>query len=299
MAEYSIKELEELSGIKAHTIRIWEKRYGIVAPRRTSTNIRLYSDDDLKKIIKVSLLNNQGVKISRIARLSPQELSVQVTEIGEKQAEPGIHIDRLVVAMVDLDEEDFERILNELIRRFGFERTMLDFVYPFLEKIGILWLTGHITPVQEHFITLLLRQKLLVAIDALALAPRSAPRVILFLPDEELHELGLMFSYYLVKKSGFRAYYMGQRVPYQDVQWFCRNQSPVAMITNITTSPAPGFVEPYLHRLCQEHPSVQVLAAGHQLAKMALKIPKNLHILQSPGHLKEILQTLLPSRSPK
>ena len=292
MAEYSIKELEELSGIKAHTIRIWEKRYGIVSPRRTDTNIRLYSDNDLKKIIKVSLLNNQGIKISRIAQLNPDELSLKVSEISEKQSAPEIHIDRLVVAMVDLDEEAFELIINELIRRFGFEQALLDIIYPFLNKIGVLWLTGHITPVQEHFITLLLRQKMLVAIDGLPLPSKTAPRVILFLPDEELHELGLLFSYYLVKKAGFLAYYMGQRVPYEDVLWFCRNRGPVAVLTHITTSPPPGFVEPYLQKLCQDNPTISVLAAGPQLAKMALKIPKNLHILQSPDQLKEILRGL-------
>ncbi len=277
MAQYSIKELEELSGIKAHTIRIWEKRYRIISPLRTATNIRYYSDDDLKKIITISLLNSHGVKISKIATLSPAELVKRVTALSETQQAPEVHIDRLVMAMVDLDEEIFESILNELIHRFGFEKTVLDMVYPFLEKIGLLWLTGNITPLQEHFITNLMRQKMLVAIDALPLAPKSSPRIILFLPDDELHELGLLFNYYIVKKAGFRAYYMGQRVPYQDVHWFCENHYPVAMITSITTSPAPGFVEPYLNKLCKEHPKVTVLAAGYNLKKIALKIPKNLH----------------------
>ncbi len=292
MARYSIKELEELSGIKAHTIRIWEKRYGIVLPSRTASNIRTYSDDDLKKIITVSLLNNHGVKISKIASLSPVEMANRVTELSQHENSPELHIDRLVVAMVDLDEETFEGILNELIVRFGFESAILDIVYPFLEKIGVLWLTGNITPLQEHFITNLLRQKMLVAIDRLPLSTKAAPRVILFLPDEELHELGLLFSYYQVKKAGFRSYYMGQRVPYQDVCWFCEHHKPVAMITAITTSPSPAFVEPYLHRICKDHPTVTVLAGGHQLKKMALRIPQNLHIIEDARHLKTLLQGL-------
>ncbi|MBL7846820.1 MAG: MerR family transcriptional regulator [Cyclobacteriaceae bacterium] len=292
MARYSIKELEELSGIKAHTIRIWEKRYGIVLPSRTASNIRTYSDDDLKKIITVSLLNNHGVKISKIASLSPAEMANRVTELSQHENSPELHIDRLVVAMVDLDEEKFEGILNELIARFGFESAILEIVYPFLEKIGVLWLTGNITPLQEHFITNLLRQKMLVAIDGLPLATKAAPRVILFLPDEELHELGLLFSYYQVKKAGFRSYYMGQRVPYQDVCWFCEHHKPVAMITAITTSPSPAFVEPYLHRICKDHPAVTVLAGGHQLKKMALRIPQNLHIIEDARHLKTLLQGL-------
>lgn len=292
MARYSIKELEELSGIKAHTIRIWEKRYGIVSPQRTSTNIRYYSDDDLKKIITVSLLNNQGIKISHIARLPMEEMNRQLSQLSTAEASPEFHMDRLVMAMVDLDEAQFEKTVNELIHRFGFEKAILDIVYPFLAKIGILWLTGNISPLQEHFISNLLRQKILVAVDGLPPAPKTAPAVLLFLPDDELHELGLLFSYYLAKKAGFRTYYMGQRVPYDNVHWFCENHHPVAMITNITTSPAPHFVEPYLERLCQEHPQVMVLAAGSILSKIALKIPKNLRILEDPNHLKTLLGTL-------
>src|SRR5688572_6239877 len=119
MGKYSIKELEQLSGIKAHTIRIWEKRYNIIAPQRTRTNIRFYSDSDLKKIINVSLLNNHGVKISRIAEMSPEGINNKIIELSEAETEVGIHVDQLVVAMVDMDEEQFEAILSKLIRKFG------------------------------------------------------------------------------------------------------------------------------------------------------------------------------------
>ena len=292
MSQYSIKELEELSGIKAHTIRIWEKRYGIVSPHRTPTNIRYYSDDDLKKIITISQLNSHGVKISKIAKLSQEELISQMTELSKNQTDSQLHIDRLVVAMIDLDEENFESILNDLIRQFGLEKAILEVAYPFLEKIGVLWLTGNINPVQEHFITNLLRQKILVAIDGLALAKKGSPSILLFLPDEELHELGLLFYYYIAKKSGYRAFYMGQRVPDQDVRWFCQNHKPMAMITAITTSPAPRFVEGYLQRLCAENPAVTVLATGHVLRQIALKIPSNLHIFENALQLKPLLEAI-------
>lgn len=292
MAQYSIKELEELSGIRAHTIRIWEKRYAILSPDRTSTNIRLYSDEDLKKVITVSLLNQNGLKISKIAKLTSEELSKRISQLSESQVTPAFHIDRLVMAMVDLDEEKFESTLGELIERFGFEPAILRIVYPFLEKIGILWLTDNITPLQEHFISNLLRQKILVAIDQLPLAPRTAPKVLLFLPPDEMHELGLLFNYYLVKKDGFRGYYMGQRVPDADVRWFCLHHKPVALVTNITTSPGPHFVEPYLQNLCLENPNITVLAGGPQPRKMALKIPKNLHIVENTNQFQSLLQGL-------
>lgn len=292
MAQYSIKELEELSGIKAHTIRIWEKRYGLLSPRRTTTNIRQYSDEDLKRVMNVSLLNNQGIRISKIASLSPEDLSNRVTEISRTQSRPEVHIERLIVSMIDLDEESLHRLLNELIHRFGFEKAVLDIIYPFLQRIGVLWLTGHITPIQEHFISNLLRQKILVAIDQLPVASKKAQKVILFLPEGELHELGLLFSYYLTKKAGFRSYYMGQSVPDADVKWFCRNEKPLAMITNITVSPVQGFVERYVVKLCKENPGIKVMVGGPHLKKMALKIPSNLLILQDAHHLKTLLSNL-------
>jgi DNA-binding transcriptional MerR regulator len=294
MSRYSIKELEELSGIKAHTIRIWEKRYKIISPSRTASNIRFYSDDDLKKIITISLLNSHGVKISKIASLSPGELASRVIDLSSNEGSSEVHIDRLVVAMIDLDEANFETIVNDLIRRLGFEKVILQIVYPFLEKIGILWLTGNITPVQEHFISNLLRQKILVAIDTLPIASKNNPSILLFLSDDELHELGLLFYYYIVKKEGFRAFYMGQRVPYQDIRWFCKNQTPKAMITSITTSPSAGFVQDYLNKLCGENPKVMVLAAGQLLRKIALKIPSNLHIFDQIDQLRSHLETLRP-----
>lgn len=292
MAQYSIKELESLSGIKAHTIRIWEKRYRIVSPNRSATNIRSYSDDDLKKIMTVSLLNSHGIKISKIASLSSTEMASRVSDLSNRSTSTEVHIDRLVVAMVDLDEEVFENIINELISKHGLEYTIIEVAYPFLEKIGVLWLTGNISPVQEHFISNLLRQKILVAIDGLSIPKKTSDPVLMFLPEEELHEIGLLFCHYIVRKAGYRTYYMGQQVPYPDIQWFCKHYRPVAMITSITTSPNPQFVERYLSRLCADHRHVTILASGRLLQKIALKFPPNLQIFESTAQLKSLLKQL-------
>jgi DNA-binding transcriptional MerR regulator len=165
MGKYSIKELEQLSGIKAHTIRIWEKRHKLIEPQRTDTNIRFYSDEDLKKIINVSLLNNNGVKISKIAGMSFEDMTKKILEMSESKSEATVFIDQLVIAMVDMEEDRFEKILSTLILRFGFERSVIEVIYPFLEKIGVLWQTKNINPAQEHFISNLIRQKIIVAID--------------------------------------------------------------------------------------------------------------------------------------
>ncbi len=290
MGQYSIKELEKLSGIKAHTIRIWEKRHNIVSPQRTNTNIRYYSDDDLKKIINVSVLNNNGVKISKIADLSPEEILKKVAALSDVVVNTRVHIDRLIVAMVDLDEPYFENVLEEIVGRIGFERTITEVVYPFLEKIGLLWQTGNISPAQEHFISNLIRQKVITAIDGLPIPAANRPGVILFLPEGELHELALLFYHYVVRKENLRTFYLGQTVPLKDVTSICETFKPGFILTSITSSPSPQSVQGYLNRLCQECGSATILATGSVLRKTALKMPKNLHLFSNVRELRAQLK---------
>ncbi|HMG91045.1 MAG TPA: MerR family transcriptional regulator, partial [Chryseolinea sp.] len=243
MGKYSIKELEQLSGIKAHTIRIWEKRYRIITPERTSTNIRFYSDQDLKKIINVSLLNSHGVKISKIAVMSVGEISHKILDISEAKPEADIYIDQLVVAMVDLDEEQFEKILTSLVNKFGFERSITEVVYAFMEKIGILWQTGTITPAHEHFISNLIRQRLITSIASLPLPPKKAKKAILFLPEGELHEIGLLFYNYITRSKGFKTFYLGQSVPHEDLRTVYKIHQPDILITSMVSFPSPKQFE--------------------------------------------------------
>jgi DNA-binding transcriptional MerR regulator len=160
MADYSIKDLEKVTGIKAHTIRIWEKRYAIVQPSRSDTNIRSYSDEDLKKLLNISLLNRNGMKISKLAKLSNSELQNKVMDLAEKPEDSDTKIEALLMAMIDLNEEDFQLTLNAAIDKFGFEKAFLNVVRPFLNKAGILWITGTINPAQEHFVSNMIRQKI-------------------------------------------------------------------------------------------------------------------------------------------
>lgn len=266
MGQYSIKELEQLSGIKAHTIRIWEKRHKIIEPSRTATNIRYYSDLDLKKIINVSLLNTYGIKISKIADMSLDDMNKKVLEISELQNDKGVHIDQMVIAMIDMEEELFEKILNNLILRFGFEQTITEIIYPFLEKIGILWQTQNITPAHEHFISNLIRQKIVVAIDGLPIPPKTQKKILLFLPEGEMHELGLLFYHFLIRKAGYRTYYLGQNVPHEDLISVYKVHQPDFMLTSITSTP-PVPIEKYLERLANEFGETKILASGYQVQK--------------------------------
>jgi MerR family transcriptional regulator, light-induced transcriptional regulator len=266
MGQYSIKELEQLSGIKAHTIRIWEKRHKIIEPSRTATNIRYYSDLDLKKIINVSLLNTYGIKISKIADMSFDDMNKKVLELSELQNDKGVHIDQMVIAMIDMEEELFEKIINNLILRFGFEKTITEIIYPFLEKIGILWQTQNITPAHEHFISNLIRQKIIVAIDGLPIPPKTSKKILLFLPEGEMHELGLLFYHFLIRKSGYRTYYLGQNVPHEDLISVYKVHQPDFMLTSITSTLSIP-IEKYLEWLANDFAQTKILASGYQLQK--------------------------------
>lgn len=288
MGKYSIKELEQLSGIKAHTIRIWEKRHNIIQPSRTTTNIRFYSDDDLKKIINVSLLNNNGIKISRIADMTLAEMNRKVLEISEIKSDTSVYIDQLILAMIDMEEEAFEKILNTIILRYGFERTVTEIIYPYLEKIGILWQAQNITPAHEHFISNLIRQKIIVAIDGLPLPPKTARKIVLFLPEGEMHELGLLFNHYLARLLGYRTYYLGQNVPHEDLINVVETHQPELLITAII-SPMKN-IEQYFEKLSHDFPTGRIFASGMQTISLKDLTIKNIRFFSTAFGLKALLQ---------
>jgi MerR family transcriptional regulator, light-induced transcriptional regulator len=288
MGKYSIKDLEKLSGIKAHTIRIWEKRHRLIKPERTDTNIRFYDDDDLKKIINVALLNNNGIKISRIAGMSPAEINQKVMELSTSQGEMTVHIDQLVITMVELDEEKFEKTLAGLILRFGFERTVVEIIYPFLEKIGVLWQTQHISPAQEHFISNLIRQKIIVAIDGLPFSPIDAKRIMLFLPENELHEIGLLFTQYMVRKAGCRTFYLGQTVPYNDLKSIYEVYQPDILITAFISAISKESISDYVARLSHDFNKSTILLTGNQVQHYHYPHP-NIHLLRKISDLDRFI----------
>ncbi|AKQ45994.1 hypothetical protein TH63_10605 [Rufibacter radiotolerans] len=270
MAYYSIKELEHLSGIKAHTLRIWEQRYNLLQPKRTDTNIRYYDDADLKNLLNVALLYQEGYKISKIAQLPPTEIAQEVmkltdTDLGQEQ-----FINQLIVAMVELDEVLFERVLHRAILQLGFPVSVRQVVYPFLYKIGMLWQTANITPAHEHFMSQLIRQKMLVAIDGLPIpSGKKSPRVILFLPEGELHELSLLFAHYLLRSAGFSTLYLGQHLPLADLVRAAQQYQPAYLFSVLTTPVLKVSVLEYLKQLSEEVSAQEVLVCGAQLNSYA------------------------------
>ncbi|MCA1763172.1 MAG: MerR family transcriptional regulator [Cryomorphaceae bacterium] len=260
MSRYTIKDVERLSGIKAHTLRIWEKRYGIIEPKRTDTNIRYYTNEELKKILNIAILNNYGVKISKIVGLTTKQLHQKVLEIGNENVTENIQIESLVIAMVEIDEARFEKILANCTLRLGFEQTILKIVYPFFRKVGILWQAGAINPAQEHFISNLIRQKMIVAIDGQSMMEKSdAKRFLLFLPEGELHELGLLFYNYIIQKAGHRVVYLGQSVPIADVA-AVHKQNPVDyIVTSSLATVTDDGINGFLTEMLREFPEIPIV----------------------------------------
>lgn len=292
--KYSIRDLEHLTGIKAHTLRIWEKRYGIVTPKRTPTNIRYYTDDDLKKLLNISILNRNGYKISSIVNLDPEDLSKKIVSLSKQSVDGDNSIENLIMSMIEIDEAKFEKILSNLIINIGFEETFLKIIIPFFEKIGILWQVGAINPGQEHFITNLIRQKIIVAIDSLFRPANliNQKTFLLYLPEGELHEIGLLFYSYLIQKRGHKVIYLGQMVPFNDVLEVAEKQNPDAFLMLFTTNLQSINIEEHLNELHQKYPETHILTGGCQFKINTIKVPPKTIVLEDLNKFKEELHRI-------
>lgn len=294
MANYSIKELENLSGIKAHTIRIWEKRYNLIEPSRTDTNIRYYCDKDLKRLLNVAILNRQGIKISEIAKLKDDELAERVVNMATDTGDAERNIEQLVIAMIDMDELKFDRILSRYIMNKGFENAVVKVFFPFFERIGILWQTGSINPAHEHFVSNLFRQKLMVAIDNIMVTDnQNAKKFILFLPEGEYHELGLLFYNYLIRKSGQKVFYLGSSVPFNDVVETSKMVDADYLFTTITALLSRDDTIKYLKNLSKTFPLQKIFVTGQQIEQMLKQPPSNVVKITSPHDFIENLKSVV------
>lgn len=247
-SKYSIKELERLTGIKAHTIRVWEQRYDLVCPNRTDTNIRYYCDSDLKRLLNIAVLVNNGMKISKIACMSDAELNSLVLDQAKYKGDFETHINGLKVAMLEFNDVLFDRILTNCLTQYGSEITFSKVVGGFIQQVGILWQTNTISVVHEHFASNLIKQKLYVAIDGASQVHNAqAKTFVLYLPADELHELGLLYLNYVLRNAGHRVLYLGQSVPLDYVKEIVRKVNADALLSLFTTNPCvldlPSYFE--------------------------------------------------------
>ncbi|TAH26323.1 MAG: MerR family transcriptional regulator [Cytophagales bacterium] len=277
--KYSIKDLERLSGIKAHTIRIWEQRYHLLAPDRGGRNIRSYSNNELKKLLNVNFLNQCGYKISDIAALTDEELKEKLSSITKNNFnESSDYINMLIIAMIEVDEDKFNQVVSDCVSKHGFEYCVDKIIFPFLRKIGIMWIAGDVNPAQEHFISHLIRQKIIVQIDILK-SPSSemACKHILYLPEGEWHELSLLYYTYLIKKTGVRYLYLGQSVPFDDIKIIVEQVKPKTIITIITTPLLEVSLSEYITKVAQLIPNGKLLISGFQIHKEKISLSENVN----------------------
>lgn len=292
VSSYQIADLERLTGIKAHTIRIWEKRYGLIEPHRTSTNIRFYDDIQARKLLKISTLIAHGVKISKISELSEKEINLQISSIQQTASEDVIglsFVNDLTASMLAFDEAAFEKIFLGAVVRFGMYNTMLNVIYPFLHKTGMMWALEEAMPVQEHFATAIIRRKLISAIDGLPAPSKRSKMFVLFLPEGEWHETGLLLSDYMIRSKGYKSIYLGQNVPASNLSDVIKATKPTHLLTLYIARQEPKQIHDEIALMCKSHPQVQLLVAGTFHKETLPKRSKNLTMLGSPDDLLKIL----------
>lgn len=292
MNAFTIKDLENLSGIKAHTIRIWEQRYSFLKPNRTDTNIRYYTNDELKTVLNISLLNRYGYKISHIDRMSENEIKEKILSLSQAQAQQERIINELIQYMVDMKLDAFETVLDNHIHSRGIEKTISQIIFPFLERIGILWVTNHINPAQEHLVSNLIRQKLIVGIDSADSRLSSDKTLLLYLPEGEHHELGLLFACYLLKSRGANILYLGANVPLKDLAYVVNLKKPNYLYTHLTTVAHNFNFDKYLSKFRILLPNAELVVSGQVAQEYKKKAPALVQIKKTMPEMMEFVAAL-------
>lgn len=292
MDAFTIKELENLSGIKAHTIRVWEQRYSFLKPQRTNTNIRYYTNEELKTVLNIALLNKYGYKISHINRMRPDELTAKLISLSNSQAQHERIINELLQHTVDMDIEKVEGTLNHFVSTKGIDKVIIQIIFPFLEKIGILWLANHVHPAQEHLVTNIVRQKLIAGIEATSSPATTSQTVLLYLPEGEYHELGILYIYYLLKCKGIRVLYLGANVPMKDLEFVASVKKPDFVYTHLTTVANNFNFEKFLHVLGTRFSCSSVILSGQIVYNYKKKIPAGISVCRSLPDVMDLISAI-------
>ena len=289
---YQINDLERLSGVKAHTIRIWEKRFGLITPHRTETNIRYYDDTQLKKILNVATLSAVGFKISKIAAMSEQELRIQIKESQQHELSDSrfdFYVNDFIGAMLDFNEQYFNELFAEVVEKFGVQSAMINILYPFLFKTGVLWRVDEAIPVQEHFASMLIRRNLFLLIGNLPTPKNKSKKFLLFLPSNEWHEIGLLFAEYIIRYHGLETINLGQHVPYVDLEHVIVKAKPDFLLTFLISDTHEEYINHLHNLLSTKYKKTQCLISGNPAKLDIYSESKNLKILRFP---KDILKVL-------
>lgn len=290
MAVYTINDIEKLSGVKAHTIRIWEKRYSFLPNRRTDTNIRYYQDEDLELILNIAHLNRNGLKISKIANLSAEEIKQKVANSCEVDAIFDQQIDGLMLSMFELNEFKFLKILNHKIKEFGFEKTMDNFIYPLLDKLSIMWIAGSVKSVHENFINNIIKRKLVIEIDKIkADYTNNEKKFFIYLPEYEAHEMSILYTYYLLKSHGVNTLYLGSQLTINDVKDAFDIFKPSHIFTIFNDSFSETPLQPYIDSLLEKTGDAKILISGYQTIQQKIQNTERVFTLKSLEEIKSFI----------
>ncbi|MES2574912.1 MAG: MerR family transcriptional regulator [Bacteroidota bacterium] len=291
---FSIKDLENLSGVKAHTIRIWEKRYNILEPMRSNTNIRNYDTHNLQKLLNIVLLHNYGYKISRIAEHSSEKIELLVREIISEKSSKNHAVNAFKMAMMNFDQVLFFKTYANLLSEKSFRDIFYDVMIPLMNEIGLLWQSGTITPAQEHFISYLIKQKLLVNTEKIQiLEPTRTDKIfVLYLPENEIHELGLMYLNYEILLNGYKTIYLGESVPVSSLKDMKQYFDNIIYVAYLTVQPNANTIDDYVKEISTEitDANSQIWLLGRMTGFIDLNtIPANITVFNSiPDLVKEL-----------
>jgi DNA-binding transcriptional MerR regulator len=294
MSFYTIKDLERLSSQKAHTIRIWEQRYALLSPERTDTNIRYYNDEQLKKLLNVCTLIDRGMKISHISRLSKTEMADEIEKIiaGTYQLDSQIEsmISQALIAIATYDEPLFSEVFSGSVGVLGLKNAYIKIIYPLLVRTGMMWTNDTLLPAQEHFLSNLIRQKLFTAIDSLPLPIAPDQTWVLFLNEQEDHEIGLLFANYLLRQHGKKVIYLGARVPYDNLSSVIQNSQPTHIYTFLVRNQLSEESELLVNNLTSDFGTATIcISGGDEKLSNTIK-EKNIHQITSIESLIDIIK---------
>lgn len=291
MNRFSIKDIEVLTGIKSHTLRIWEQRYGIIEPKRTETNIRFYDNNDLRYLLNVSLLSKMGYKISKISKLKQDEIANLISDYSSSVSDSQDKLNLLVKCALELDEFTFEKVLSDEILENGITKTMINLVFPFLNHLGFLWSAGTLNPSYEHFVVSLIKTKLMVSIDKLGYGDvaKDKKRVLLFLPEGESHEIGLLFANFLFKYAGHHTIYLGQNLPCMEISPVIKNYKPDIVFTSMVSGYTVEEMKSMIVLLTDLCKHCEFLITGGCFLQANLKLPKRVFPVSSYESIKPYL----------
>lgn len=290
MKNYSISDIENLTGIKAHTIRIWEQRYNLICPKRTDTNIRYYDDQDLCTFLNIATLNENGYKISAISKMDVKEIKHLVNVLKHDHYNINLQVQTLSNAMLRLDEKEFDEIIDDCVNDLGFQDTMETIIFPFMRKVGFMWQVGTINIAHEHFVTHKIEQRLIAETKHLKHIDKKDKKFLLFLPPNETHQVGLLYTQYLLKLTGHHSLYLGQNLPFESLKDASSYYEPDFALTALTIANPNYDTYSLINKIIENIGQTKLIVAGNLLEDIQLPKNKQIIIIHHMRGFKEVIE---------